>query len=435
MPSWFKRSAAAALFAALCATPALAQPTILREGEGAHRRTLDALELKPFSIGSLDALTDWTNGSAPTSGALDGKVVLILFWNDWYPQAAKSINVAKRMAEKHKGELIVIAAHHKDGWAEAKKPKTEAEGATFLLAHDSKNALRAALKQDADPDFYLVDRAGQLRFADIQTESIEAAVDFLVSEAKDKAAGLNAEIAAKNKQDELDRKRSEAIRSKVDMTDIPEVPFQMPLPEAYDKKKVKWPYMPRPDGHQPEDPKNPDPPVIVSLPDAGFFPKKPTMKGRAILLYFWHPDLPGTYNLFEPMNLVQRQYPRDLVVIGVMSPLTIESGGSGGNKEYKLDADPKALKEKIERIQERQKLNHTMVLDTEGAIFNIVKTKDNAIYLPWGAVVSSDNTLRYAGFMNSSLFRGALDRVLSADPGIKARREAEDEYLKSRSKE
>lgn len=434
MTSWISRSAALLVLAAAC-MPSLAQPSVIKEGEGARRKQLDALELKPFSIGMLDKLTDWTNGSAPTSGSLDGKVVLVLCWNDWYPQAAKSVNIAKRLAEKHKGELIVIAAHDKQGWAEAKKPKSEVEGAMFLVAHDSKNDLRAALKQDADPDFYVIDRAGQLRFADIATESVEPAVDFLVGETKEKAAGLNAEIAGKAKQDEMERKRSEAIRSKVDMTDIPEVPFKMPLPEDYDKKKVKWPWMPRPENAGPEDPKNPDPPVIVTMPDAGFFPKKPTLKGRAVLLYFWHPDITYSYELFEPMNQLQRQYPRDLVVVGVMSPLTINVGHGGGQKEYKLDNDPKSLKEKIEKIMERQKLNHTMLLDTEGAIFELVKNKNNSILYPWAAIVSTDNTLRFAGWMELSIFKGSLDRVISVDPGIKARREAEDEYLKSRNKE
>jgi hypothetical protein len=430
-PTWM-RSAAALLLAAAFAAPALAQPTIHREGEGARRTMLNATELKPFPIANLDKLSDWTNGSAPTSGALDGKVVLILCWNDFYPTAAKSINVAKRMAEKYKGEVIVIAAHDKQGWKDAKKTKTEVEGATLLLAHDASNEFRSALKADQDPDFFVIDRAGQLRYADIQTESVDAALEHLVAEAKDKAAGLNSELAIKSKQEEAERRRSEAIRNKVDMTDIPEVPFAMPLPEEYDKKKVKWPPMPRDPNAPPEDPKNPDPPIVVTLPDVGFFPSKPSLKGRAVFLYFWHPDFAPTYALFEPMNALQRQHRRDLVVIGVMSPLTMQS--NTGQQEYKLDADPKTLKEKIEKIMGQQNINHTMILDTDGAIFDIVKNKNNEIILPWGAVVSSDNSLRWAGFMGLTTFRGSIDRVLQVDPGIKARRAAEDEFLRSKSK-
>jgi len=424
--------ASALLIAAAVAAPALAQPTILREGEGARRAQLNALEIKPFSIGTFDKLSDWTNGSAPTSGVLDGKVVLILCWNDWYPTASKSMNVAKRMAEKYKGDVVVIAAHDKQGWSEAKKAKSEVEGATLLLAHDANNAFRTALQADQDPDFYVIDRAGQLRYADIQTESVDAALAQLVGESKDKAGGLSGELSAKAKQEEADRRRSEAIRSKVSMIDIPEVPFQMPLPDAYDKKKVKWPPMPRDPNAQPEDPKNPDPPIVVALPDVGFFPTKPNLKGRAVLLYFWHPDFPLSYSLFEPMNVYQRQHKRDLVVIGVMSPITIQGGSE--NREYKLDADPKTLKEKIEKIMGQQNINHTMILDTDGAIFDLVKNKQNQIILPWAAVVSTDNTLRFGGFMGLTTFRGSLDRVLEVDPGIKARRAAEEEFLRSKPK-
>ena len=429
---FWKRSVPGLLLAVALAAPALAQPSVLREGEGQRRRQLDSLELKPFSIGNLDKLSDWTNGSAPTTGAIDGKVVVILFWNDWYPQAAKAVNFAKRLAEKHKGEVVVIAAHDKEGWTDARKAKSDAEGAMFLIAHDTKNELRAALKADQDPDFFIIDRAGQLRYADVQTESVEAAVDFLVGEGKDKAAGLTGELAAKARQAELDRRRSESIRTQVDMTGIPEVPFQMPLPEAYSRDKVTWPKMPKEPNDPPEDPKNPTPPVVVPLPDVGYFPQKPTVKGRAVVLYFWHPDYPATYQLFEPMNALQRQYPRDLAVIGVMSPLKIQT--ANGSSEYKLDTDPKSLTEKIEKILARQNINHSLLLDINGSIFELAKNKKNEIPLPWGAVISTDNAMRFSGFMGASTFQGALDRVLQVDPGIRARRAAEEEFLRSKNK-
>ncbi len=429
MTTWFKRSFAAALLLAAVAAPTLAQ-NVIREGEGARRRALDSMELKPFPVKLFDGLKDWTHGSAPTPGTLDGKVVLICTWSDWYPAASRAMAITKRLAEKYgKDGVIVIGVHSAQGWKEAKKPKADSEGATLLLAHDSDGEFRKALHVDQDPDFYLIDRAGQLRFADITTESVESGLQFLVGESKDAAGGITTTLAAKAKADEAERRRAEAIRTQVDMTAIPEVPFQMPLPEAYAKEKVKWPYQPRPENSQPEDPKNPDPPVTIALPDAGYFPEKPNTKGKAVLLYFWHPDLPQTYQLFEPMDNLQRRHRRDLVVIGVMSPLKVKSAN---NQEYKLEDDPAKLREKIESIMSKQRIAHYMTLDLDGSLVKTVMNKENEIIIPWGAVVSTDNVMRFGGFMGLSWFRGALDRVLEVDPGILARRAAEDEFLRSR---
>lgn len=429
MTTWLKRSFAAALLAAVLAVPAMAQ-NVIREGEGARRRALDALELKPFPVDLFAGLKDWTNGPAPTPGSIDGRVVLICCWSDWYPSATRAMAISKRLAEKYgKDGLIVVGVHGPQGWKEAKKPKADSEGATLLLAHDENGEFRKALHQDQDPDFYIIDRAGQLRFADITTESAEAGVEFLIKESKDAAGGINTSLAAKAKADEAESRRAEAIRAQVDMTAIPDVPFQMPLPEDYSKDKVKWPYMPRPEGSQPEDPKNPDPPVTITLPDTGFFPEKPNMKGRAVLLYFWHPDLPRTYQLFEPMDNLQRRYRRDLIVIGVMSPLKVKGSD---NQEYKLEDDPAKLKEKIESIMSRQRIAHYMTLDVDGSLIKTVMNRDNEVILPWGAVVSTDNVMRFGGFMGQSLFRGALDKVLEVDPGILARRAAEDEFLRTK---
>src|SRR3954470_18617576 len=70
------------------ATPAFAQPDIIREGEGARRRELDKMELKPFPAEAWSKLSDWTNGPALTPGVTSGKVVLIVTWADWYPASS-----------------------------------------------------------------------------------------------------------------------------------------------------------------------------------------------------------------------------------------------------------------------------------------------------------------------------------------------------------
>ncbi len=426
----FKSARTALLAAAILfsSAAALAEPNILREGEGSRRRQLDAMELKPFPKAAWDALSDWSGGSAPSEGTLEGKVVLIVTWADWYPTSVRAMALAKRLADKHAADgLIVIGVHDADGWKEAKKPKADAEGATLLHAVDTKGQFRTLVHQDQDPDFYIIDRAGQLRYADVDTSSVETAVDFLLGESKDAAGAINAGLAADRRDADAARRRSEGLRNSVTMTELPEVPFSMPRPESY--KDVTWPPPPKdPNNSQPIDPKNPPPPVVVTMPSAGFFPAKPEFKGRAVMLYFWHPDLNASFNLIPKIDQVQRQYGRDVVVIGVMTPMTINS------KEYKLDTtDIDKIKAKVEGIVNANNIRHVLLLDADGSLLKTVN-KETTYRLPFGAVISSDNIVRHASFMGDSEFWGALDNVLRVDPGIKARRAAESEYLRSQGK-
>src|SRR4030095_5940001 len=59
---------------------------------------------------------------------------------------------------------------------------------TFAYGVDAQNEFRKALLSTQDPDFYIVDRAGNLRYADVETASVEGAVNFLVDETADTAA-------------------------------------------------------------------------------------------------------------------------------------------------------------------------------------------------------------------------------------------------------
>jgi hypothetical protein len=407
----------------LAATPARAEPDIAREGEGGRRRELDSMELKPFKA-DWSTLKDWTNGESPS---IAGKPVLIVTWADWYAASGRAVNLAKRLAEKHADDgLIVVAAHDAQGWADAKKPK--ASKGTLLLAHDADGAFRAALKQDADPDFYVIDRAGQLRYADIATESVEGAVAHVVGETVEEAGGVNDKLAADSKAREIEGRRSAALRERVDLTSLPEVPFEAPAAETY--KRPKWPVMPRDPNQPPPQPGQEEVLPTVALPEVGFFPSKPTTTGRAVLLYFWHPLAPQSFQVMPSMDMRQRRYGRDLVVIGVMTPIKDASG-----QDVKLDEDHAKVEKRIHEFINSRDLQHPLLIDLAGAIMTTVKRdqySSNNNVTNYVAILSSDGTLRWAGSVSMPAFQAALDRVLAVDPGISARRSAEEEYIKSK---
>jgi hypothetical protein len=239
---------------------------------------------------------------------------------------------------------------------------------------------------------------------------------------------MNAKLSADAAAKDLEKRRTDALRHGVDLTNLPEVPFTMPQPEAY--KDVKWPRMPRDPNAPPEDPKNPDPPIIMNTPDIGFYPSKPQMNGRAILMYFWNPDVRISFEAMPEMDQLQKQYGRDLVVIGVISPLKAGSN----QQEVKLDPDPEKIQKKLEEFSKHYNLGHTLLIDTSGNLLQTASNKNqNIIFVPWVAIMSSDNTLRWGGWWGLPQAKGAFDRVLANDPGIAARRKAEEEYIRSKA--
>lgn len=438
--TWMTLAVAAAFVSALPAlgqTPAPHDTAIVREGEGPRRTQLDQMELSPFPADAWGKLSDWKNGEAPTEASTKGKVVLICTYSDWYAPAKRGFALAKRLAETYaKDGLVVVAAHHQQGWDSAAKPAAPA-GATLLIAHDAESKFRDALKVDQDPDFYLIDRAGQLRLADIVTESVEEACKTLVGETAEDAASTRRRLADAARGRDLDQRRIDALRDQVDLTQVPELPFTEPTPDEY--KKANWPPMPK-DPNNYQDKNARIEPKPISLPDANWFPAKPELKGRAVLIYLWHPDILDSYReIMKQADLFQRQHGRDLVVVGVLTPFD-----SSINNQQMTDQqrDPEKLLKKLKEIAGSRHFDHYLTIDTSNAIFETLKNQNSQIPWPFYVVVSSDKMARCwpifdqqrQGAIAGMNPLAALDRILVVDPGIKARRAAEAEWIRTHQK-
>jgi hypothetical protein len=354
--------------------------------------------------------------------------VLILTWTDYVPASKRALAMAKGLSERFaKDGLVVVGAHGKDEWAAAAKPGA-GEGATWLLAHDAKGEFRSYLESDADPDFYIIDRAGQLRFADIANESVASAVEMVVKESAEEAGGVNAKLAAEAAAREAELRRTRAQRGAVDLTKLPEVDFEMPSDEAF---SAKWMWPPVPKDQNNALGGDPSLPVKMPLPDTGFFPARPNLKGRVVLLYFWSMDMHESYKDMVRFDLLQKQAGRNLAVVGVMSPLTQQSQDGSAPVET-----PEALERRVRSFLLARKLEHALMADLGGTLMQAVGLTNSATDRRWPqvAVVSSDGTLRSWGWFDDPAVQAAFDTVLRNDPGAAARRKAEEAYLKARPK-
>jgi peroxiredoxin len=457
-----KPNITAALAAGLClaASIAHADPEITREGVGERRAALDKMELTPFDQGLWSGLADWRLGEAVDAASTRGKVVLVYTFSGYLPTAVRPISIVNRLAERYGDRGLVVVGIHSDEAYEEGVATAEKRRVSFPIARDTGNAFRAAMKVDQDPDFYVIDRAGRLRYADIETASLERAVAGLIGESTDAAEGLLDRMASADALAAEQARRSARLRSQINLSDLPWVPFAQPSAAAYEA--TDWPEMDTGEDNNRRRGRRgrPTGPVKIDLTaDLDWRPGKPTnTAGRATLIYIYTDKVLEELNrfgvtpvdLFNGMNQVQAAHPRDLIVIGAMTPSIIENN----RRRRGQDDDAKKRQEDAEKLFDQLAkelpVNHIRVNDYAGSFVTSKITpnngeidgrrnsRDKSFIYPYNILVSSDGTVRWHGSVTTSRERAAeweaaLRGVLDADPGIKARHEAEQAYIKSKT--
>ena len=126
---------------------------------------------------------------------------------------------------------------------------------------------------------------------------------------------------------------------------------------------------------------------------------------------------------------LQKQLGRDAVIVGVLSGVRSEDRDRGRDEE---NLNPEEVAGRLERFRVSHGISHPMVMDIGGAFFeNERGGRNNEGGYP-AAVVSSDSIARWEGTVFDDAFRAALNRVINVDPGIRARRAAEEAYIRAK---
>ena len=149
------------------------------EGSAETRKRFDDIQGKPAPALAVEA---WHNGEAVKLADLKGKVVLLDFWATWSTSCIDSIRRTNELQEKYKDQgLLIIGVCHAVG-AEKVPQIVKDHGIQYRVASDVEGKTNAAYKVDSYPDYYLIDRAGNLRIADCRNASVEEAVRALLAE-------------------------------------------------------------------------------------------------------------------------------------------------------------------------------------------------------------------------------------------------------------
>lgn len=87
------------------------------------------------------------------------------------------------LAKKHADAGFVVIGVHTTQGADRMAEFVAEHGITYPVCADIDNATTTAFAVDSYPDYYLIDRAGKLRVADLQNRALDGAIAALLAEA------------------------------------------------------------------------------------------------------------------------------------------------------------------------------------------------------------------------------------------------------------
>jgi thiol-disulfide isomerase/thioredoxin len=127
-------------------------------------------------------VTNWLNGTEVKLGELKGKVVMLDFWATWCGPCIAAIPHTNELAKKYQDRgLVIIGVCHSEG-AEKMADTVKEKGIAYLVAADVEKQTTQAFIVDSFPDYYFIDKAGNLRIADCRNGSVEQAIEALLAE-------------------------------------------------------------------------------------------------------------------------------------------------------------------------------------------------------------------------------------------------------------
>jgi len=147
--------------------------------KGKQRETLDAMQGKPAPA---LVVKEWMNSKPLTLADLKGKIVVLDFWATWCGPCLAAIPHTNELARKYADKGVVIIGVCAMRGAEKMAATVKSKGIAYPVAADETGATVEAYKVDSFPDYHIIDRKGNLRWADMANKDVEKAIELLLKE-------------------------------------------------------------------------------------------------------------------------------------------------------------------------------------------------------------------------------------------------------------
>ena len=173
--------AAAYLFAAIIRPIAATGPSAPALEDNKNRAAITAMQGKPAPALSL---TNWINSKPLTLADLKGKIVVLDFWATWCGPCIASIPHNNELQKKYTDQGVVFIAVCAVNGGEKMAETVKQHGIQYAVALDtgSHGDTFEAYKADSYPDYYIIDRRGNLHWGDIVNDDTEMAIQLLLND-------------------------------------------------------------------------------------------------------------------------------------------------------------------------------------------------------------------------------------------------------------
>ncbi|MEQ8770778.1 MAG: TlpA disulfide reductase family protein [Phycisphaerales bacterium] len=382
------RSSTTVLCLAVLATSAAAAP-IPREGDGPRRAALNELETSAVPRDAFDSIDAWVGIDDLSVRDLRNEVTVIVTTDVAEPDSIRYTREIADMLERRPG-VQALAIHPAEGW---QRFSLLHDAGTVKIpgARDADGSLRAYLMADENADLFVIDKAGQVRYADIDPIALERAVIELLEETREHAMGeadRRAEMIA-NGEDPYGPTRA----AKADLPDADDMTAGMIAKSVY--AKADWPAHNSDFGAN--DLQGDKLPSMGHVSWISESERWQDIDNKVIVLDFWATWCGPCIAAMPTLQALQKSYPHDLRVIGV-----------GGQSE-----DEKTVRDWLKRKGE----HYANVYDGSRRLIRPFAPKG----IPFVVVASTDGVVRWTGNPHDPKFVEAVHQVMGADPLVRAR--------------